>query len=313
MRSPHSTTRLAAGTPTGGAHLSRRSRCRPSATAAADDRSSWLGRASTTPMLLERYPAIAVAGSPCSRAARGRRPHAERWLAAAERSPPTRSSHARLAVLRACALPGRRRARCSPTRAGARRAARRRRVAGLACSSTRSANMMLGDNARPTSCFAEAVARAKRTAPQIRGHRSRERAHAALEGATTSTPTEAHALVDWLATGMLDRSALVRDGRGPRACRPAARLGGRRARCSTPRRLTPWLTDAIPWLSVQTRLELARRFVALRDHASARGRCSTRSTRSSRARPRPRRAGEQAEALRASLAAPAREPGRDRA
>ncbi len=33
--------------------------------------------------------------------------------------------------------------------------------------------------------------------------------------------------------------------------------------------LTPCLTDALPWLSVQTRLELARMFVALRDLASA--------------------------------------------
>ena len=50
-----------------------------------------------------------------------------------------------------------------------------------------------------------------------------------------------------------------------------------RARC-----LTPSLTVAVPWLSVQTRLELADAFVALRDHAVRAG-----SPRGNRRDPRP--------------------------
>ncbi len=45
---------------------------------------------------------------------------------------------------------------------------------------------------------------------------------------------------------------------------------GARALLNRAVELTPCLTDALPWLSVQTRLELARMFVALRDLASAR-------------------------------------------
>ncbi len=84
--------------------------------------------------------------------------------------------------------------------------------------------------------------------------------------------SQAETLVELLATGMLDTSApcalefaasarshLRRgDWEGARACLDRARL------------LTPFLTEAVPWLSVQTRLELARTFVALRDIASAR-------------------------------------------
>jgi LuxR family maltose regulon positive regulatory protein len=34
-------------------------------------------------------------------------------------------------------------------------------------------------------------------------------------------------------------------------------------------RLTPFLTHALPWLAVQTRLELARAYLAMRDHCAA--------------------------------------------
>jgi len=63
---------------------------------------------------------------------------------------------------------------------------------------------------------------------------------------------------------------------------------------------------------VQTRLELANAFVALRDHGLCAGPCSARSTTSSRGGPDLGVLVERAEALRTSLAAlPTGEPGRN--
>jgi LuxR family maltose regulon positive regulatory protein len=77
------------------------------------------------------------------------------------------------------------------------------------------------------------------------------------------------------------------------------------------RRLTPSLTHAIPWLSVQTRLELAGAFVALRDHASAQVLLAEIDAILAR-RPDLGVLVEQAQALRTSLATlPTGEPGRN--
>jgi LuxR family maltose regulon positive regulatory protein len=84
-----------------------------------------------------------------------------------------------------------------------------------------------------------------------------------------------------------------------------------RALLDRARRLTPSLTDAVPWLSVQTRLELANAFVALRDHASAQVMLCEIDDILAR-RPDLGVLVERAEALRTSLAAlPTGEPGRN--
>jgi LuxR family maltose regulon positive regulatory protein len=136
------------------------------------------------------------------------------------------------------------------------------------------AHLMLGDNRRADAILQEAVTGAQETGLRETEVVAMSERMLILEEAHdhAGADTQAETLVDLLATGTLDTSAPCAlefaasarshlrggDWEGARACLNRARL------------LTPFLTEAVPWLSVQTRLELARTFVALRDIASAR-------------------------------------------
>ena len=78
---------------------------------------------------------------------------------------------------------------------------------------------------------------------------------------------QAAELSQLLASGMLDASvpAAVAFSAAARSQLRHGHWDHARALLNHALRLTPFLTDAIPWLAVQTRLELARTFLALRD------------------------------------------------
>ena len=125
---------------------------------------------------------------------------------------------------------------------------------------------------------------------------------------------QADELTRLLASGLLDGSVptAVAFAASARSQLRHGNWDNARAMLNHALKLTPFLTDAVPWLAVQTRLELARTFVALRDITLARallveideifdrrpdlgvlverpsnfGRRSTRCRRSSRARAR---------------------------
>jgi LuxR family maltose regulon positive regulatory protein len=232
----------------------------------------WLSRFDDA-QLLERYPAVALQGARIH-VMRGATAAAERWLAAAERSAAADPSLApQLAVLRA--------AMCRDG-VGTMLSDARSAVAGLAGDDQwlplallvyAAAHVMLGDNERADELLADAVAGAKRNGlgeTEVVAASQRmlisEEAHE-----HASVDAQSAALTDLLATRGFETSA-------PCAIEFAASARSRlrrgnweeaRVLLGRARRLTPSLTDAVPWLSVQTRLELANAFVALRDHASA--------------------------------------------
>jgi LuxR family maltose regulon positive regulatory protein len=233
----------------------------------------WLERFDRHP-LLERYPAIAVRGA-YIHAMRGSVADAERWLAAAEQPeiadpalPP------QIAVVQAAMCRDGIGTMLSDAQFAVSNLPEDSQWRPLALLVSAAAHLMVGDNRRADAILQEAV-----TGAQEIGFRETE-VVATSERMLISEEAHDHAgadsqaetLVELLATGMLDTSApcalefaasarshLRRgDWEGARACLDRARL------------LTPFLTEAVPWLSVQSRLELARTFVALRDIASAR-------------------------------------------
>ena len=136
------------------------------------------------------------------------------------------------------------------------------------------AKMLLGDDERASSLFDESVAHAERVGFSE---------HVLV--ATSESLFLAEAARDHAASGRLALElARVLDGGTFNATAPAAlaftaaaraqlRHGNwdnARALLNQALKLTACLTVAIPWLSVQTRLELARMFVALRDLPLAR-------------------------------------------
>jgi LuxR family maltose regulon positive regulatory protein len=263
--------------------------------------------------LLERYPAVALLGARVH-ALRGDTAAAERWLAAAERTDDPALAP-RLAVLRAAMCRDGVGTMLSDARSAVSGLVDDDEWRALALLVYAAANMMLGDNERADELLAEAVTTAKRGGLRQTEVVAVSERMLISEGAREHARVDAQAaaLSDLLATGMLEDSApcaieLAASARSRlrRGDWEEARTLLDRARC-----LTPWLTDAIPWLSVQTRLELADAFVALRDHASAQVLLAEIDEIVAR-RPDLGVLVEQAEALRASLATlPAGEPGRN--
>jgi LuxR family transcriptional regulator, maltose regulon positive regulatory protein len=239
---------------------------------------SWLDRFGDGQ--LERYPAVAVIGG-WIHALQGQATEAERWLDMATRGgddgmQPDGSKSVRpwIALLRA--------AMC---RDGVEQmlhdaegaldelpAGSQWRPTGLLLQGA--AYLLQGDDARSDAILADAAeAAAFLGATDTRVVAISERS---LLASARDEPTvaetlslRAHALVEeGHLDGYVTRSielaatarALLRHGRWDqaRACLTAAR------------RLTPFLTHALPWFAVQTRLELARTYVALRDAHGAR-------------------------------------------
>ena len=265
--------------------------------------------------LLERYPAVALLGTRVH-ALRGETAPAERWLLAAERSAGTNPALApRLAVLRA--------AMCRDG-IGTMLSDARSAVAGLGADDEwralgllvyAAAHVMLGDNSRADELFADAAASARRAGfGELEVIAASERMLIS-EGAHEHSRVDALAdgIAELLATGSLQTSAACAIELAASARARLRRGSWEEARMllDRARRLTPALTDAVPWLSVQTRLELANAFVALRDHASAQVLLAEIDAILT-TRPDLGVLVEQADALRTSLATlPTAEPGRN--
>jgi LuxR family maltose regulon positive regulatory protein len=230
----------------------------------------WL-RSFDDPKLLARYPAVALVGARI-RALRGETAIAERWLAAAEQSDdPTLAP--RLAVLRAAMCRDGVGTMLSDAGSAVAALGDDDEWRALALLVYAAAHVMLGDNARADELLAEAVTSANRA-----GH-AQTAVVAASERMLISEDAQEPAFVDAQEprlSELLSEGTLA--GAAPCAIELAASARARlrrgnweeaRALLDGGRRLARSLTDAVPWLSVQTRLELADAFVALRDHASA--------------------------------------------
>ncbi len=231
----------------------------------------WLGRFDGE--ACARYPAVAVQGA-LVQALRGASDAAERWLDLAERgSGGDPEIAAQIAVMRA-----------SFCRDGV---GTMLSDAGTAVSSLPEtsdwrasallvyavAHTLLGDDERANELYGEAIGHA-----QLRGFRetqviaTSERMLSREAGENRETDRQADELSQLLASGVLDASATSAVAFAA-AARSELRRGnwaGARALLNQALTLTPMLTEAIPWLAVQARLELARTFVALRDLTLAR-------------------------------------------
>ena len=136
------------------------------------------------------------------------------------------------------------------------------------------AHTLLGDNERANELFGDAITHARRvgfseTQVLATGERMllSEEAHNLAD-----SDKQADELTRLLASGLLDTSVPTAMAFAASA-RSQLRHGNwdnARAMLNHALKLTPFLTDAVPWLAVQTRLELARTFVALRDITLAR-------------------------------------------
>ena len=243
------------------------------------DVESWLG-VFDDQTRLERYPAVAAIGC-WIHALRGRSVAAGRWLAAAERGTLVEttlegeiSTEPVIGLLRAALCrDGAERMRSDVERA----------LAGLPPSSHwRPAALLLlgaalvlqGHDALADAIFAEAEVSAERLgAPDMHiGASSQRSLLASAHGehaAAALHSLRGRALAD---SGQLDGYAtnaleLVA------SARTSLRNNGwdqARTNLTIARGLTPLLTDALPWLAVQTRLELSRTYLALRDGDAAR-------------------------------------------
>ncbi len=265
--------------------------------------------------LFERYPAIALLGARIH-ALRGETAAAERWLGAAERSAGADPALApRLAVLRGAMCRDGVGTMLSDARSAVASLVDDDEWRALALLVYAAAHMMLGDDLRADERLADAVPSARRAglgelevvaASERMLIAERSHQHARVDA-------QAGAIAEPLATGGLQTSApcAIELAASARARLRRGNWEEARTLLDRARRLTPALTDAVPWLSVQTRLELADAFVALRDHASAQVLLAEIDEILER-RPDLGVLVEQAEALRASLETlPTAEPGRN--
>jgi LuxR family maltose regulon positive regulatory protein len=220
---------------------------------------------------LERHPDACVVGS-WIHAVRGRALDAQRWADAAEAA--AAPTEPQLALLRAI--------RC---REGAERmlADATTAVRGLVNGSLwrpvalfvlGAAHLLAGDPDRADTTFADAVEAAEAArAPGLQAVALSERS--LLAGARGAhVDAEAHTLQARAAAGGRQLGPSVTSAiELAAAARVALRSGDReacRADLARADRLRPLLTHAIPWLSVQTRLELARAQLVLAETGSAR-------------------------------------------
>jgi LuxR family maltose regulon positive regulatory protein len=224
-------------------------------------------------LLLDRYPEVAVQGA-YLHALQGSADQAERWLAIGERAAADRRLAPEIAVTRAAMCRNGVGAMLSDAQSALSGLPENSQWRPLALSVYGVAHVLLGDNRLADAMLVEAVAAAREIGFDEQAVVAMSERMLLSEEANnvTQADAQAKAVADILATGMLDTSA-------PCAIEfaTAARLHLRRGDWGEARVLlrracevTPLLTEAIPWLAVQTRLELARSFVALRDLGSAR-------------------------------------------
>ena len=224
---------------------------------------------------LERYPAVAVLGG-WIHALRGRPATAERWLAAAERGTELEGDASvapAISLLRAALCRDGVERMCSDIEAA---------LAGLPPDSQwrPTALLLLGCTLvlRGQDDLADAIlAAAEESAERVDATDTRiiaisERSLLASAGGEHAR-AEAHSMraralaeesrLDGYTTGALELAASARTSLR------SSHWDDARSTLASAQRLTPLLTDALPWLAVQTRLELTRVYVTLRDADAA--------------------------------------------
>jgi LuxR family transcriptional regulator, maltose regulon positive regulatory protein len=238
----------------------------------------WLKRFES-PGLLERYPAVALHGCRIH-VLRGRAEQAERWLEAAKRGTftgalPDGSPSIRpwIAVLRAWLCRAGANQMLADARAALAELAEGSNWRPSALLAQGSALMLLGRDEQAAEILDSAA-----TSAEACGS-TETRVVALGERALLAAEQEDHVLADGLSQ---EANRLVTtcgvEGYAARTVEHSAtartmlrhgRWNEARAALTAARALIPHLTIAIPWLAVQTRIELARGFVTLRDGEAA--------------------------------------------
>ena len=226
---------------------------------------------------LDRHPAVAVQGSSIL-AARGRAEEADRWLHAAERGVASRrrgvaAIRPRIAVMRAALCADGPAQMQSDARAAASKLAADDAWRPAALLVRGAAAMLLGDLDGADATLAEAVDRAAAIGS------TETRAIALGERSMLAAAREDVRTADALAEEaqrVIEEGELADYPTSALALAASARSRLRHGQWDHARRLltaatrvTPHLTHALPWLAVQTRLELADAYVTLRDRAAA--------------------------------------------
>jgi LuxR family transcriptional regulator, maltose regulon positive regulatory protein len=226
---------------------------------------------------LHHYPGVAVEGSRIH-AFRGRPAEAAAWLAAAERGVPANgeggTTRACIDVLRAAMCADGPERMLADTESALAELSPDHPWHPWALVVNGTAHLLLGEGERADRALAKAAEASNRLGrAESRSLALSERsllATARDDDEAETLALEAHRLIedgelDAYATSALDLAAtaraLLRHGRWDEA----------RRQLTITQRLAPSLTHAIPWLSVQVRLELGHAYVTLRDHERARG------------------------------------------
>ena len=226
---------------------------------------------------LHHYPGVAIEGSRIH-AFRGRPDEAEAWLAAAERGVPANGeggiTRACIDVLRAAMCADGPERMLADTESALAELSPDHPWHTWALVVNGTAHLLLGEGERADRALAKAAEASNHLGrAESRSLALSERsllAAARDDDEAETLALEAHRLIedgelDAYATSALDLAAtaraLLRHGRWDEA----------RRQLTITQRLAPSLTHAIPWLSVQVRLELGHAYVTLRDHEAARG------------------------------------------
>src|SRR3954468_7828631 len=229
---------------------------------------SWLERFDDA--TLDRYPAVAVEGSRIH-ALRGRPDEAEAWLAAAERGGAgDRSTKACIEVLRAAMCVEGPKQMLARSKSALAELAPEHPWHPWALVVNGGAYLLLGDEEAADRVFAEAATTS--TQPESQALALSERALLAArhdDDLAETLALEARRLIE---DGQLDNypTSALDLAAGARALLRHGQWDEARRQLTITQRLAPSLTYAIPWLSVQVRLELGKAHVTLRDSNGAR-------------------------------------------
>jgi LuxR family maltose regulon positive regulatory protein len=229
---------------------------------------SWLERFDDE--TLDRYPAVAVEGSRIH-ALRGRPDEAEAWLAAAERGGAgDRSTKACIEVLRAAMCVEGPKQMLARSKSALAELAPEHPWHPWALVVNGGAYLLLGDEEAADRVFAEAATTS--TQPESQALALSERALLAArhdDDLAETLALEARRLIE---DGQLDNypTSALDLAAGARALLRHGQWDEARRQLTITQRLAPSLTYAIPWLSVQVRLELGEAHVTLRDRNGAR-------------------------------------------
>ena len=219
---------------------------------------------------LQRHPEVAVEGSRIH-ALRGRPEQAEAWLAAAERGKPKAGEvKACIDVLRAAMCAEGPEKMLSRTKSALAELAPEHPWHPWALVVNGTAHLLLGEDERADSAYAEAATTSAQHDSNALALSERSLLAARRDdGQAEALALEARRLIeegelDAYATSALDLAATAR------ALLRHGRWDDARRQLTITQRLAPALTHAIPWLSVQVRLELGHAYVTLRDRNGAR-------------------------------------------